>query len=353
MERRIRQVAGRLQEMYTAERGTAIHVHEESRIVRPFSTAVILRAEQAGQDAARVVMKTINHHPEIEATTRAENQAEVEYRILKELSDVFGSERECGVPRPVAVFPELESYVMEFAEGGLLIDRYRYVRWFTGRQGFSSLVRDYRRMGKWLKIFQQSTTQQMGAESALAPMLERIRDRMRQLDELADPRIPARLRSVIDDEVRKQCDIIGNAEIPVCGRHGDFGPWNIIASDSRLTVIDFMGSKPDFVGVDITKIMMNFEDEARYLLYHPARIASLRSAFLGGYGALPRVPLPAVMICEIMQRLSDLLATLTNPGKRPDIRISRSRCMKANLKWLMSENRVCALWPQQSGTASD
>jgi len=311
---------------------------------RGFSTITLLEG-RTSKDYVKFVSKTIVHHPVNIAITQKENQAVVEYNILKFLHPKFETVKGCSVPRPVLIIPEIETYVMEFVEGDLLADEFRFARYFSSEKKFQRLKEHYYQCGRWLRHFQEFTGMHEEGPGSLTGVMERCDYRLKLIEDLNDSRCPEHLRRNVMGFLHDQYEQVKDEKITVSGRHGDFGSWNILAGPSGVTVIDYLGYGEDPVPVDILKMLMNFEDEKKYLAYSPRRIKDLRESFLKGYGSLPSILPPALVICETFHRICSLLASLSNNGGRLHHRIERKICLKSNLKWLTDERYRKLLWP--------
>ena len=77
------------------------------------------------------------------------------YGILADLYPRFASVERCSVPRPVAVTPEADGFLMEYVDGHVLADDLRFVHFASNRSGFRRLQNHFRDCGRWLRYFQQ------------------------------------------------------------------------------------------------------------------------------------------------------------------------------------------------------
>ncbi len=98
-------------------------------IRRPFSEVCIFNAHSSRLSYKIVSKRTVHHEINLQIT-EAQNQALVEYKILSKVYPVFQNINKCSVPCPIAVFPEYDTYIMEFSEGEPLTDLFRYARYF-------------------------------------------------------------------------------------------------------------------------------------------------------------------------------------------------------------------------------
>jgi len=183
-----------------------------------------------------------------------------------------------------------------------------------------------------------------GAE-AMTGVMERCDYRLGLIEDLHDPRCPGNLREKVIGYLYEQLSQLRGEKISVSGRHGDFGSWNILVGPHGVTVIDYLGYGEDPIAVDLLKMLTNFEDEKKYIAYDPQRIKALKKSFLKGFGPLPIVPTPVLMICEAFHRICSVLACLSSKETRFHRRIERRLCLKANLEWLTDERERKLLWP--------
>ena len=314
---------------------------------RPFSILAFLKV-RTSIDSQKMVMKTTVHHPVNIAVTKQENQSVVEYNILRYLYPRFEKIEKCSVPRPILILPEIETYLMGFVEGELLVDDFRYSRYLSSRNGFQLLKEYYYHCGRWLKHFKEFTGIRYGGAETLNGVVERCNYRLELIEALSDPRCPKNLREKVMGYLYGQLSQLKGEKISVSGCHGDFGSWNILVGPAGVSVIDFLGYGEDPFPVDLLKMLMSFEDGKKYLIYNPRRIEGLRKSFLEGFGPLPLVPTQVLTICETFHRICSVLACLSSKEARMHRRIERRLCLKANLEWLTNERQRKLLWPNSN-----
>jgi hypothetical protein len=320
------------------------------RIVRrPYSSVIFLRAgTQKGN--RQLVAKSIAIHPENRGITDRANQSVVEYEILRALWPQFSRVERCGVPRPVSVLPELLTYVMEYVEGRLLSDQLRHARRLPSRSGFARLCESYGECGRWLSLFQGFTGSRRVSPEALDGILGRCAERLRTISEVKDPRWPPALEEEVMAFLAEQRAALVGETILVAGRHGDFGPWNVLAHPEGITVIDFLGYEEEPVALDILSMLMVLENERHCLSASPTRIDILERQFLEGFGILPQLQRPVRLICETLLRISSVCGCMTRPVAGIRRRIENSARLKANRQWLQGLGRERTLWPEESLT---
>ena len=317
-------------------------VHIEKVINRPFSDVAFLRAITSGGERKLVLKKTV-HHPANISITKRQNQAVVEYEILSKLYPLFQSVPHCHVPRPILVMPEHEAYIMDFVEGLLLLDYFSAAKYFASRNSFDELSEYYYLCGVWLKKLHEFTGVRNAGIEAFSNTIERCEHKLKLIEEANDPRFPKNLTSIVRHLLDEHLNLVRNEDILVTGRHGDFGSWNIIASPNGVTVIDFLGYQEDLLPIDLFKMLMNFEDEKKYLFFSKNRIEAVKREFLRGYGDVPQISRPVATICEALHRVCSLSAGITSTPYKLWHRIERRLSVKANLDWFMNHDNLL-LW---------
>ena len=295
----------------------------------------------------RVVSKTVVSHPENLAITESTNQAVIEYEILDALFNRFREVEKCSVPRPLVVIPELETYVMEFVDAAVLAGELRYARYFAAREGFDRLGEHYYHCGRWLRHFQEFTGSRRAGPQILDTVSERCADRLRLIEQAGDPRWPVALGRRITQFLREQQACLSGEEVLVAGRHGDFGPWNVLVGPNGVTVLDFLGYQEDVVAIDLLSMLVLLENERRCLTASGARLAAVRDRFLEGFGPLPAVQRPVLFICESFHRISTVWGCISQPGDDMHRRIERGRSLKDNRDWLIQLGKRKLLWPER------
>ncbi|MBW1939152.1 MAG: phosphotransferase [Deltaproteobacteria bacterium] len=341
----LKEVDVRLKEYFLRNGGQDLRNLEVLDVVeRDLSNIVFLLAETCSE-TQRIVMKQVVHDPTNIAITKRENQAVVEYEILQRLYPKFQKVEGCAVPRPILVIPEFEIYLMDFVEGCLLTDKFRYARLFSSRDGFHQLRDQLCNCGRWLRHLQDFTGVSAGSHDVLSGVIERAEQRLRLIEESGDPRCPKDLRRKVSTFFKEQLEKLTSRKILLTGRHGDFNPWNIIVRAEGITVIDFLGYQEDCVPVDVLKMLVYLEDEMKAVTSSVTRVRGLKKSFLDSYGDLPRTPLPALLICEAMQRVVSLWGSISRPNRRLHHRIEDNRCIKTHVSWLMNAEKMKTLCP--------
>jgi hypothetical protein len=348
-ESKLKHLVPRLQEALVEHLGhdggkRILSLAVERVLSRPYSMVIIWRLKTQ-DDLERIVSKTVVHHPENLAITDRANQAIVEYEILLALSRRFQQVEKCSVPRPLAIIPELETYIMEFVDAGNLADDLRYARYLAAREGFDCLAEHYYHCGCWLRHFQEFTGIRRAGPEVLDAAVDRCADRLRLIEQAGDRHWPAGLGERIMTFLHEQQACLSGEEVLVTGRHGDFGPWNILVGSNGITVVDFLGYREDTIAIDLLSMLVLLENECHCLTSSGKRLAAVRDRFLEGFGPVPPVQRPVLLICESLHRICTVWGCISQG--RDDIRrrIERGRSLQHNRDWLSQLGKRKLLWP--------
>jgi hypothetical protein len=319
---------------------------------RPYSTTTILAAI-TGSGPHRFVLKQIVKNPLNASVFEGSERSAVEYDILSQLSPKFAGIERCSVPLPIIVLPEIDAFLMEYVEGYDLVNDLRFIHYLSSRSLFRKLQDNMHDCGRWLRHFQKFTGTRFAGKSALDTILVRCNDRLSMIEESRDQRCPRDFRKIATGYIEKQLSQLDNTEILVTGRHGDFGPWNTMATPNGVTVIDFFNYREDAFPVDILGMLVYLESISHGIANSSHRIQILQNCFLAGLGSLPEVPQPLALLCEAQQRIIKIdgavLAT-SGVGLIRTIRWTESwensRSLSANVKWFQSHPQQSSIWPR-------
>jgi len=331
-----------LERFYREEKGEALDRVEVTRVERRSFSGITFLSAHTRRGSDRLVVKQICKHPLNAAIVPEPDQAVVEFKILQRLYAGFADLENCSVPRPLLVIPEIDALVIEHVEGHLLADDLRYVRYFASRARFRELQQRFYDCGCWLRRLWEVTGIRRGDATAVQGIVTRCQDRLRMIEQSGDRRIAhgfcARARELIEAQVRALAD----EEIPITGRHGDFGPWNILAHSKGIVVLDFYGYREDPLPVDVLKMHTYLEAVAHGVVTSRRRVAALQERFLAGVGTLPQVPSSLLTLCEAADRVGNMAGTAAAVSDTTSRRIERRLALRADLRWIERESRKVA-----------
>jgi len=315
-----------------------VNIQLQQILDRSYSCTAFLTVTVAGK-SHKVVSKTVVHHEINRSVTESENQAVVEYNILKLLYPKFMEIDKCSVPEPILVLPGIETYIMKFVDGTILSDLNKYLRYFSEEKDYSRLKEYYLLAGKWLKNFQELTGKRSAGNDSLDGVLERCEQRLQLIEASGDLRCPYDFCNNVRDFMRDTKACIKGQDISVCGRHGDFTPWNIIAGSNGITVIDFLGYDEEPLHVDLYKMLVYLEDEAMSLTSSKKRADILKKEFIAGYGCIPDQSSPVAVLCEAMQRVVSMWGCICGRSRFIHHRWASHKRFASHMNWLINAMR--------------
>lgn len=339
IERIFPQVQSALEDYFSSILKEQLHSLEKlQKIERLYSTVVFLRAESS-HNIYRMVMKTTTHHPINKNFLEKENQAVVEYNILKSLYPRFQNIEDCKVPEPILILPDIETYVMRFVEGTLMMDNFCYTRMFSSLEYFELLRKNMYLYGKWLKLFQDFTKKsKQNGTLAYGGVIERAMHRVKLIEGEYRKKIPPNFRDNVEEFFHKQLSLVSELEIQLYGRHGDFTPLNAIVGSDGVTVIDFLGYDYEPPEVDVLKVLIFLENESMAFSSSKSRVNNLRKAFIDGYGDFKEIPKSGLLICEAMQRIVSIWGHFSTPKRLLHHHLESYRIVKRHLSWFSLGN---------------
>ena len=313
-------------------------------IIRPFSLVVFVEV-RCDEGIVDLVAKKVVHHEINKHITSSQNQAVVEFNILRDLYPHFVDIPSCSVPRPILVDSAIEAYVMEYVPGDLLVDLFKFCRYFAPQSEMKKIIEVWRNCGQWLKKFQEFTgIYATDDQEFIDGVIARAQQRLSLINNLNDSRVPEDFMDVVSKSLYRQLERLGGQRILVSGRHGDFIPLNMIVNKEGITVIDFLGYRHEPIAVDVLKVLVCLYDEMRSVTASSHRVELLTEAFLDGYGPLPSQPYPLLYLCECMQRIVSLWGNLCKKSSLLHHRIEVSSRVKSHVDWLMTEGDVELMW---------
>lgn len=320
----------------------------ERVISRPYSTILVL-AVGTNRGCKQLVAKSTAHHAHNQRILEQENQAVVEYEVLKTLHKGFEELEGCSVPCPLVVIPEIDTYLMRFVKGDVLADLSKYSRYLSSREKYSSLQRHYFLCGRWLRHFQQTMGIRVGHARAAEDVVQRCKELMERIDDENPGCRASSLAGQVMGNLEEELKRLEDSEVLVTGRHGDFGPWNVLANSQGISVIDFFGCDEGPAQVDALRMLVCLDDEKRCITSSAARVGRLQEQFLQGYGPLPDTPAALSRICETQQRLVSLVdAYSAEKTGMIHHRVAARLCIRAHLQWLSRADNKNLLWTSTS-----
>ena len=220
--------------------------------------------------------------------------------------------------------------LMDFVPGQSLESSLSALRYTASGQALRQLARSFWQLGRWLRHYQSSGAVRECRRDAVQSVLAQCEHRLRMIEQTRHPWLPADLcchvlrrldawLQRLDDQVR-----VGRC-------HGDFGPWNVLVTEGRLTVLDFSVSRQDCLLVDPLGVLVYLESLRHAPSFSSRRVRRLQHLFLRGYACSADPPLPLVALCESLHRICRLQDCLASPAASRVDRFRRWRVYRENL----------------------
>lgn len=307
--------------------------HSEISIVRG-------RSDRASR---RYVVKRIRPSP-LDSGTLPLNQAAVEYDTLSTFYPRFENIDNCSVLKPVACISEHNTLITEYVEGTALSDELKYLHYFSSLARFRQLKEYFRLCGMWLEHLQEIAGVAVSNDLDYEYFLTHCDERLAWLEANSTSHIPVGFRKAVMDYLEDLASSSKGVDIPMTGRHSDFGPWNILCHDGQITVLDFVGYRTDPLPMNILSVLVYMDSQKRGLANSRRRIDKLTRSFLDGFGPLPSMPQPVILICEAFHRIISLGSAATPMQTHCIKQLERTRCIKKQVKWFLQRPAKSNLW---------
>lgn len=226
------------------------------------------------------VHRPVGATPE-EITQRGKKCAEQEYRVLSFLWREFSHRStRLAVPQPLDYFPEQGALVVEKCPGEKLSQSLRWARWLPTTSRRRRLCQQVKMCGQWLALLHE-ITQRSGDPSGIYRRIEREFYGNLQLCQALG--LDSALARQIAAWFEQKRTIAFTGNHLIVGHHGDFGPYNVLVSPEKVTVIDFEGWREGILYEDLCYFLSLIEAiPSRHLSRKLAQ--EITESFLGGYG---------------------------------------------------------------------
>ncbi len=243
--------------------------------------------------------------------------AEQEFKALTALwAYQQHDEAALAVPRPIGFNRSHSAVLMGKSPGEKLSIHLRWASWRSG--GARPLPGWFDASGAWLAALHRVSATQ-GDSAAVIERLER--EFAADLAHCREAGLDPHLADAAGRRFEANRERFAEWSARQVGQHCDFAPYNILAADSGVTVIDFEGLRPGLVYEDIAYFLCMAEIIPRYHLTRSAN-AALRARFLAGYRASAELDDAALDFFV-------LLATIKIMGNSPVLRPGGSPLARA------------------------
>jgi hypothetical protein len=226
-----------------------------------------------------------------------------EYKILKYLHDRFSHLQGINVIRPIGFLLDSNILITEDFSGNKLNQLIlSNARWIPSKFKIKSLCLYLYRAGRWLRYFQEFTKKQESFSFGESDYLKKIK---RRLQLSVNYGLSETDHDKIFDFVVDRIPKASHLSLESVGYHGDFTPWNILATEDEIRVLDFdrfsYRSKYD----DLTFFISALQGSRSILGVQDKNINVLLKSFGDGYG-LQQIDLNVFNLYMLLNTLKNL-----------------------------------------------
>jgi len=205
-----------------------------------------------------------------------------EFTAGQRLYAALGDEQEIAVIKPLVFYPEVLAMASEEAPGVTLADLIeRDAKLWPAAPQIEQLAQHCRRAGHALAAMQKATAEASRFDPG--EMLEYIDVRMQRLLQSEQTPFTKTDRQQIGKFLETAIPAIPTEQLGLCGTHGDYAPFNLLAAPEKITVADFTMFKIGSVYNDPAYFYHRLEGYLHKPIFRTPTIRRLQEAFLQGY----------------------------------------------------------------------
>jgi Phosphotransferase enzyme family len=221
-----------------------------------------------------------------------------------------------SVAEPVVCFPELLAIVMVESPGQNLRDLIINKATFYPRGDTLDQLAEYSfACGQWLTIFQKITRETTQVRLQPHDVVRDIDLRLSKLVQQHGKLFNSQLRRQVLNYLESQALLVQDADLRLCGVHGDFCPANILVHGKEIIVLDFEMFKIGSVYQDVTYYLRHLETFSQKPVFRPKTISILRQAFMSGYDKSIDTANPIFTLFRLRHVICHLVDILDVAGK--------------------------------------
>jgi hypothetical protein len=311
---------------------SSIAVEPIRQMDRPFSTLLQVRVA-AGSGSQGAFIKILKPRADTPAQIASMRQnVRKDFETTSRVRDALAGCAGLTAVRPIACFPEELAIVTGEAVGptlSALLAR-NAAGWPRERalQELSNVLRD---VGAWLKAAQAALPQERDVD--LDAMRAYLDTRLDALETSGTPRLTTSGRRAIERYRDGLLRGVGTRNLRAVWIHADFCPDNIITSNGRVTVLDFVMAKTGTVYHDVAHLYMHIGAMTAKPWFRPAVFGRFQRDLLTAFepGLEADRPLFALML---LQHVICRLVTVQSPGSGRAARLTSGYLHRRDRQWL-------------------
>ncbi len=210
------------------------------------------------------------------------DRLQIEFEIAEQLHAALQGQSHFGVVRPVVYYPELLALVTEEAQGRVLAEIVAEAcKHWSLRNALERAVLHCRRAGQALAAMQAAT--RVAGSFDCNELFEYIKIRLQRLLESEAAPFSAADHKLVLNFLERALTNIPTDQLAQCGCHCDYAPFNVLADDERVTVLDFSMFKIGSCYNDATYFHHRLEGYLHKPIFSASAIQAAQRAFLEGY----------------------------------------------------------------------
>jgi tRNA A-37 threonylcarbamoyl transferase component Bud32 len=263
----------------------------------------VLRVAAGGE---RLFVKQVKLKRGDDATReRTARRVRNEFDILRRIHGSMQLDEGLFCIRPVACYPDQLALVMEEARGQTLnAELRRHARWWPGERELARLRETLRRVGLWMRRFQELTREGDASPRMLETLELEIAAFLSTLVDRPRAAFPRELARSIREYVARAIDGARDAPLPATGATGEISPENMLIDDGRVAYVDFGMYSLRTAFSDPAMMYQHLSTLRLQPPYRPHVVTALKAAFLEGYGRPDLYLDPLFRAYRIKYRLS-------------------------------------------------
>lgn len=207
-----------------------------------------------------------------------------EYEATQKIYNVFYKQKYFSAIKPIVCYPEFHVIIMEEKQGTRLdIILNQNAKYLFNKISVNELQEYSYLCGKWLNLFQRQTIKQLGGKLEIEKLIHVITKRLKQLVEIKKCPLNYNLNERIMEYVKKNCQYINDNDLTLVNKHGDFGTWNVLINNKKVTIMDFEDFKDGSVYEDLAVFYQGLEIFKEKPHIKNSIIEKMQMSFLKGY----------------------------------------------------------------------
>jgi Phosphotransferase enzyme family len=260
-----------------------------------------------------------------------------DFEVTRFLHERFKSYPGYSTSKPVACFPELLASVMLESLGDNLRDLIvKKAVFYPGKVTLQQLAEYSFACGQWLTIFQKITRDKTQRKVEPYDLIRDIDLRLSKLAKRHQDFFNSRLRQQVLNYLETQALLVKDADLRVCGVHGDFCPSNILLHGKEIIVLDFEMFKLGSVYQDITYYLRHLETFLQKPTFRPKTISILQQALLSGYEERIDLASPIFGLFKIRHAICHLVDILDVVRQPLHKRLFNRAIARRYIQWLQN-----------------